>query len=825
MSDFIDVPLGALPEVLERIADKRIAVEKEVIKYGDAPAGLRDVFELCRGFERAFVNTINYGDAKGPQFKARDEEGKEESPTSINIKEAFSGEDGLTIALKSLPYDEIFDLENVKQVCRQADGYAPHLVSPEKGLRLLASEALDQVQQPVRNCLMTVYNLLVSSAKEAIAAAGNHTEAALLGAMPLNIPDFKTMALPAIVSALDDWRAETEKVLAMIVDQERSYITAGFFRHTMYRRVQRQQQLQAMQQAAQKGTKSGAQPQVAAQPGQPMPQQQQQQQQSGLSARLAQLTGKTGPAPAAPPPRPGVPPGQPPPAAAADDSDSETESDDRAPQKKTNTLTAGNYTISGLDPNDYLAGFFDKYSSNELKGGVPEMWKWQKRFFIFSDSQKTLYYFKGPDDVPKPNGLRGQFGVADCIIEDLDEKGNLRDGPPRAATSVYIRIRPKDPLRTIVKDHKAVYLKAESVQQKIDWLIRMRESVMGRKPEKPVKKEVKKVEEVAQPAVVTNESGSVEEEEIEAPQPQPLPPLEATTSFSLEDTHGFGQGATLFRADSFRDADGKLMPAPRAVLIAPPMTGAEGQPIDWSEAYEASYDRLMGQFGQDLNYYMRMISDTISITVPKAIVHCMVRKAEKNMLERLFAHVHKLTPTELQRLLAEDPEVVALRAGARQALEDLKSAYFEVQGIQEKETVKTGEDRKEKVSVSAKTIALAGVTQLLNQEQWARFSNEFNLEHAPAAVKLSPPGKMPQVAAAAPPQVAAAATAPKAAAPVAAKPSAAPSGVQPTASMARPSAAPGAVPPGPGIRRAPPPPGGAPPGPGIRRAPPPPPPA
>jgi dynamin GTPase len=29
---------------------------------------------------------------------------------------------------------------------------------------------------------------------------------------------------------------------------------------------------------------------------------------------------------------------------------------------------------------------------------------------------RTLYYFKTPDDVPKPNGLRGQINLADCII-------------------------------------------------------------------------------------------------------------------------------------------------------------------------------------------------------------------------------------------------------------------------------------------------------------------------------------------------------------------------------------------------------------------------
>jgi hypothetical protein len=41
------------------LVEKRIAIEKEVLKYGEAPAGIKEVFELCRGFERAYVELIN----------------------------------------------------------------------------------------------------------------------------------------------------------------------------------------------------------------------------------------------------------------------------------------------------------------------------------------------------------------------------------------------------------------------------------------------------------------------------------------------------------------------------------------------------------------------------------------------------------------------------------------------------------------------------------------------------------------------------------------------------------------------------------------------
>lgn len=48
------------------------------------------------------------------------------------------------------------------QITKTADGYQPHLVSPERGLQLMASKALDLVVHPVEDCVHAVYNLLVT---------------------------------------------------------------------------------------------------------------------------------------------------------------------------------------------------------------------------------------------------------------------------------------------------------------------------------------------------------------------------------------------------------------------------------------------------------------------------------------------------------------------------------------------------------------------------------------------------------------------------------------------------------------------------------------
>jgi dynamin GTPase len=46
-------------QAVAALTERRIAVERAVNSLGEAPSGLKDVFELCRGFERAFQSVVN----------------------------------------------------------------------------------------------------------------------------------------------------------------------------------------------------------------------------------------------------------------------------------------------------------------------------------------------------------------------------------------------------------------------------------------------------------------------------------------------------------------------------------------------------------------------------------------------------------------------------------------------------------------------------------------------------------------------------------------------------------------------------------------------
>ena len=55
------VPLPPPPQVLARLTDRRIAVEKGLSALGEAKKGANDIFRHCRGFERAYSLMLQVG--------------------------------------------------------------------------------------------------------------------------------------------------------------------------------------------------------------------------------------------------------------------------------------------------------------------------------------------------------------------------------------------------------------------------------------------------------------------------------------------------------------------------------------------------------------------------------------------------------------------------------------------------------------------------------------------------------------------------------------------------------------------------------------------
>ena len=57
------------------------------------------------------------------------------------------------------------------QVVRTSDGYQPHLVSPEAGLRKLVHDTIEHVLDPVSTCVRRVHQVLLDVARYVTAGA------------------------------------------------------------------------------------------------------------------------------------------------------------------------------------------------------------------------------------------------------------------------------------------------------------------------------------------------------------------------------------------------------------------------------------------------------------------------------------------------------------------------------------------------------------------------------------------------------------------------------------------------------------------------------
>ncbi len=85
----------------------------------------------------------------------------QEKGTAFQIRDA--AERALPSSLRKIQIEGTFKKSYVREVCREADGYQPHLVSPEKGIRRLVAEAIKLVEQPVQQFVDAVHLLLLDT--------------------------------------------------------------------------------------------------------------------------------------------------------------------------------------------------------------------------------------------------------------------------------------------------------------------------------------------------------------------------------------------------------------------------------------------------------------------------------------------------------------------------------------------------------------------------------------------------------------------------------------------------------------------------------------
>ncbi|KAK9789380.1 hypothetical protein WJX73_005043 [Symbiochloris irregularis] len=691
------VDAAQLQELLPRLQDRRSMVEKEAKKLPDAPRG-KDIFQLCRGFERAFAHIVESSDYSGL------------------IRRAFQHE-GLQGAISQLPLERKFKLQMVKDVVREADGYQGHLVSPELGLRRMVDETLGLVVDPVATCVRRVHQVLIDVAREASKKASLLTESSTLDPTKeaLKLPAFEQAAMLACTKALEAWRDEALEVAKTMVTMEQTYITAAFFRHLQYERYR----------AAEMAQFDEGHQQLAA--GQ------------GVAAESDSDDDR-------------------------DDADSsldgyaESTAPAKQPKPEGGNGAAAKPRSGGEGTGDIKTGFLEKrIGENSGRQNLPESMKWQKRYFVLTETKGMLYYFKSADDPPN---YRGVINVKEARVEDVDvdglPKGNAKskydlDGGA-GQVSLLIRLSHKNPSKPLVKNHQSLVLRAESASEKYAWLARLKYAsdytggpgtpLRSYDSAKLLEQARKGEDELGRLGMDPSNKGEKEKKsKKDRPSPQtsqaaqfmpPGPPSGPITPHPEIATGGIG--STLDFGE-----DASLGPEPMLFNVRNPAgfvrNPAAGDPN--------VFDDFLQQLGEDTAAYVRTVCQTIVLTVPKAVIHCMVKRAQGHLLEFLYSHVTQLGGIEAENLLDEDPGIMQRRAAGKKSLLDLEEAIRVITRVIDQRMEQSGSERKDRVAIPASVLELAGGTGGPLENGNTRVSAPRRTTSSTGSTSRPPPNALP----------------------------------------------------------------------------------
>ena len=197
-----------LPNISGFLNKSIMDLNKEVEALGGPAASGRGemvhaVLTIARKFETAFGKLIDGGKGGGEL-----------------VLTVF--EKRLPDAVEKQPFKKMLEVNYVKRVIEEADGIQPHLVAPEAGYRRMLEEALGYLKEPTEKSVEEVYVLL----RRMVDNIANSEELSSLK----RYPSLKREIVQAAYAALDAFRDETRKMVNIMVEMERNYITAEYFR-------------------------------------------------------------------------------------------------------------------------------------------------------------------------------------------------------------------------------------------------------------------------------------------------------------------------------------------------------------------------------------------------------------------------------------------------------------------------------------------------------------------------------------------------------------------------------------------------------------------
>ncbi|KAG4990093.1 hypothetical protein JHK87_023550 [Glycine soja] len=416
-----------LPNLLSGLQGKSQIVQDELARLGESMVttseGTRAIaLELCREFEDKFLQHITTGEGSG-----------------WKIVSCFEGR--FPDRMKQLPLDRHFDINNVKRIVLEADGYQPYLISPEKGLRSLIKGVLELAKEPSRLCVDEVHRVLI----DIVSSAANATPG--LG----RYPPFKREVVAIATSALEGFKNESKKMVVALVDMERAFVPPQHFIRLVQRRMERQRREEELKG---RSSKKG-----------------QDAEQSILNRASSPQTGGS--------------------MKSMKEDKKEKEKDKSGPAEKEGQESSSLKTAGA--EGEITAGFLLKKSA-KTNG-------WSRRWFVLNEKtgksalkhcnvlQDSEKYQLGYTKKQEEKHFRGVITLEECNIEEVaDEedppskssKDKKSNGPDSGKVNLLFKITSRVPYKTVLKAHSAVVLKAESAADKVEWIKKISQVIQAK---------------------------------------------------------------------------------------------------------------------------------------------------------------------------------------------------------------------------------------------------------------------------------------------------------------------------------------------------------
>ncbi|KAL1533886.1 Dynamin-2A [Salvia divinorum] len=399
-----------LPNLLSGLQGKSQVVQDELFRLGEqmvhSSEGTRALaLELCREFEDKFLQHITTGEGSG-----------------WKVVSSFEG--NFPNRIKQLPLDRHFDINNVKRIVLEADGYQPYLISPEKGLRSLIKGVLELAKESSRLCVDEVHRVLV----DIVSASANATPG--LG----RYPPFKREVIAIATTALEGFKNEAKNMVVALVDMERAYVPPQHFIRLVQRRMDRQRREEELKgRPSKKGSEA---------------------EQSILNRATSPQTGGNS-------------------KSMKDSKSSEQEKD-----KDKDIQEGSGLKIAGPD-GELTAGFLLKRST-KTNG-------WSRRWFVLNGKTGKLGYTKKQEERHFRGVITLEECNLEEVAEDEEtpppksSKDKKANGPDSGkAPSLVFKITSRVPYKTVLKAHSAVVLKAESATDKTEWINKLRNIISSK---------------------------------------------------------------------------------------------------------------------------------------------------------------------------------------------------------------------------------------------------------------------------------------------------------------------------------------------------------